>query len=131
MDHFGKFLDCYMPNDVEGHPTATYEIDVAISLYPLVVEGIKERFDSVKVVDQTNGQSVQSMEASFPGLVERARESHQKSVLAKDLDRVANGISHSRRLQHHLPVEELTKLQHASTLIDSIRATTEKWELET
>ena len=131
MNHLGNFLDCYMETDVEGHPTATYQIDVSISLFPLVVEGIKERFDSVEVVDQTNGQSVRSLRESFPNLVERARETHQKSILAEDLDRVANRISTSRRLQHHLPADELAKLQHASTLINQIRETTEKWKTET
>ena len=103
--------------------------DVAISLLPLMVEGIKERFESVEVVDRTNGQSIESMRGSFPYLVEQVIDANQKNALAKVLDGVASSIRRTGFLQHHLPADELSRLHEASTLIESIRATTEKWKL--
>ena len=119
-----------MPNDLEGHPTATYVIDVSSGVFPLVLEGIKEQFDSVKVVEQTNGQSIQSLHESFPVLVEQALERLQKNRLARNLDRVAQQIWQTGRFQHYLPAEALAKLHQARALIASVRETTEQWKLD-
>ena len=129
MNMFGKFLDCYMPTDLEGHPSATYQIDVSHGMTEFVIDGIKAFFDSVKVVEVTNGQSVQSMYESFPDLVKQAREIHQKRTLANNLDRVAHQIRQTHRFKHHLPSAEIAKLKKAETLIESVRTTTDKWNL--
>ena len=130
MNILGLFLDCYMESDLEGFPTATYEIDIASIPAKLVIEGIKEHFDSVKVVKVSNGQAIQSMRKSFPDLVEQATEAYSKSLFADGLNRAVREMRAIDRLSHHLSPEDRAKYNQIGTLIDDIRLTTVKWKLD-
>ena len=58
------YLDCYMIGDLEGFPTATYEMPNGY-YWKVVASYALKHFDRIALVKETNGQSIQPLPSEW------------------------------------------------------------------
>ena len=74
------YLDCHMKNDLDGHPSMTYMIDVNNVMVKQAIAMLDRYYDNVEIVMETQGQSPVLLSAFLLSNSETSPPTIQNSV---------------------------------------------------